>query len=421
MSETGFLPFIAWQVIPGKGVIMMRSKPLKSRIGPVTVKPLGENRFQLAWMDPASGSYVRRRIEATHEQAEQAAFKIGSEILSDRGFLPPGKKRVSTPSIREAISEAVRLGGGNAYTKTDLGRKGAAFVRWIEESHPRIKAWEDLKPFHVREYVRHLEGLGLAPDSIRLRLVPVKSAWKHCSENYDIRPLPKIKLPTSAPQVVTCFDAPEVAVLLHFLRRVHPILGGIATLQALAGLRVLEAAYLRRSDVDLERGIVRIRETPLHKPKNQSSHREIPVCSEVLETLEEAFQRQRVIPLDGGGELFLTVQGNPWHVHTLSKRFRELLDLAADETGLPIFRELPVRKLRASFSTLASSLGADTEALRRYLGHAGTGILERHYMLKGEDDLRGVSNRLEGWRNLLSGGQDCKIIATPEKRGAVNG
>ena len=82
----------------------------------------------------------------------------------------------------------------------------------------------------------------------------------------------------------------------------------IASLQALAGLRVLEAASLRIQDRDLGSGLITIAQTAHHMPKTVASARTIPVCCDVVEALEIATQMQSVIP--AGGELFTNRLGN---------------------------------------------------------------------------------------------------------------
>lgn len=411
MIEVGFLPFHARQVIPGKGVIQLRKKPSTQKIGPVLLKSLGPDKFQLEWRDPITGTRQRRRLSCSKEQAEAAAVNVSSEVLTGKGFTP-GRPTSRTPTITDGIAEAIRVCGGNKTTKVDLGKRAAPFTRWMGERYPRVNEWSDLRPGMIREYVSELVALGRAYDTIRMRLVPIKMAWRKCSEDYPgiVHPLPRIKIPNHAPVEIKSLDPSEVAVLIHWMKANAPSLAPVVILMALTGLRTREAIHLRRCDVNLEKGLVRVTETALHRPKNRSSYREIPIPSEALESLTEAIQGQRVAPI-GEGEIFRTKYGASWENNILTQRFRKLLLAASEETGIAAFREIPIRKLRSSFASMAFALGVNPEVLRRYMGHSG-GILERHYMKVGMDDLREVSSRMEQWRSLLFQGQNGKKWAT---------
>lgn len=403
----------ARQIIPRGGVNKMREKTSLQKVSMVAIKEIAPGKYQLQWSDPQTREYMRRRLTCSIEQAREAAFVISQNILQGKGV---ALGRSSTPGIKDATERAIRLSSALDETKRNLAGRAAGFVLWIAENYPRVRDWSDLRPSHVREYVSYLHKQGKARDTIRLALVPIKMAWRLVSEDYpEVRPLPKISVPPSPPREIENLDEWELSVALAWLRRVHPTLGAVATLQALAGLRMREAVFLRRQDIDFRGGRVRITETPYHKPKTASSNREIPVCDEVLEAIEESMSKQKVIPTSG--EIFLTAYGNPWEQVNLSHRFKMLLIQAAKETKVSRLGELPPRKLRSTFATLAGKLGANLEALKRYMGHTPGSILERHYLRFNPEELEGVRIAIEGWRSLLKK-NDCKKTAIRERRKA---
>jgi integrase len=248
----------------------------------------------------------------------------------------------------------------------------------------------------VQAYVIECENAGLAWDTIRLRLVPIKSAWRTMTENYPelVKPLPKIRTAPKPRREIECLEAAEVSRLLEWLKDNAPAeLWGMATLQALCGLRMLEAQHLRRQDVDLKAGTITITETDHHKPKTLDSHRTIPVCREALAALQSVMDRQRVIPITG--EIFSLVRRA-----RLSSRWSYWLRKAAKDLDDPRFRDIPARKLRASFATMAGRMGAPDRLLKAYLGHVPGDMLGGHYRRIGMDELRAVSERMNGWRKL---------------------
>ena len=174
----------------------------------------------------------------------------------------------------------------------------------------------------------------------------------------------------------------------------------MARLQGLAGLRMLEAAAIRRQDVDLEAGTVSITETPLHKPKNAFSFRTIPLCREALEALRGAIGTQKIIP--PGGELSVNHYGAPWNLYSLSEEWTVSMRRAAAALAIPRLAAIPARKLRAAFATMAIRLGCQEDLVRPYVGHAANSILTGHYRKITLADLKTVSARMDGWRNPVS-------------------
>lgn len=133
---------------------------------------------------------------------------------------------------------------------------------------------------------------------------------------------------------------------------------------------MMEAAALRREDVDLKAGLVTITKTPHHTPKTRDSYRTIPVCGEVLEALKAA-AGQKIRP--AGGELFTTLEGELWTMPHLSHRLAAAKKAAAAALFEPQpeaeptaderrhrerLASIPAHKLRAAFATLAGQMGA---------------------------------------------------------------
>jgi integrase len=254
----------------------------------------------------------------------------------------------------------------------------------------------------VESYIRQCVAAGLAYDSIRLRLVPVKSAWRRMHADYPelVKAPAALKLAPPARREIECLDAGELARLLDWLKVHKPDLWPMACLPGLAGLRVLETAALRVQDVDLDAGTVTVTKTDHHIPKNQASYRTIPVCSEVLGALREAIGGQKVRPTTG--ELFTNRAGNHWTVNLLSQRWRYTLRRAALALDMPRLAMIPSRKLRASFATMTGRMGAQDRLVKACLGHSSGDMLGGHYRKIELDELRTVSGVMNDWRKVLT-------------------
>jgi integrase len=191
----------------------------------------------------------------------------------------------------------------------------------------------------------------------------------------------------------------------------------MAVLQGLCGLRVWEACYLRKADINLREGVVIITKTPLHEPKNRNSYRTIPIPGEAVQAIEETIQNAKVCSLS---EVFLSKTGLTWNRNSLASAWRRALEQARVELGNPRLLEIPPKKLRAFFGTTASRLGAPDRILKSYMGQAPGDILGEHYRAVDLSELKAVSGRMEGWRSLISGNESGNSLETDSWKKAVS-
>ncbi len=216
-----------------------------------------------------------------------------------------------------------------------------------------VVTWDQLLPAMVKTYMLELEQSGKTFDTVRLDLAPVKLTWRYMVENYpeQVRPPTRIKLKAHPKREIECLKPFEVVALLDWLREKAPDLWPMACLQALAGLRMTEAAALRVQDVDFQSQTVEVADTGHHRPKNRNSYRTIPVCRDVAQALKVAVADQRVRPATG--ELFTNRLGNLWVKSAINHRWTQTLRRAARELNCPRLAQVQAHRLRAAFATMA--------------------------------------------------------------------
>ena len=400
LSVSTFSLFPSLAIRPGRGVNGLKPKP-PSRIGIVTLTERGPRAWGLRYVDPETGQDVRRRLSGLDlDEVRRIASHISQEALAGKGFMPGRKK--SAPTIKDALAEAIRLSRMGKAARKNMAARSWPFVAWLRTHHSHVKTWDQLKPSMVKAYLLDMERQELAYDSVRLRMATIKTAWRLMAENYPdlVKPLPKIRQSPRPRREIECLDAPEVATLLSWLKTNAPDLWPMANLQALAGLRMLEAAALRVQDVDLDAGTLTVCDTGSHKPKTVYSARTIPICHEALEALREAIAGQKIRPVTG--ELFTNRIGNLWTVEALSRRWTKVLRRAAKDksVSIPQLATIPARKLRAAFATTAGRLSVARETLKAYMGHAPGDVLGGHYQKIDLSELKAVSDRMNDWRSV---------------------
>ena len=390
----------------------VKRKPFK--IGKVSVVPVGKDGWCIRYQDPASKRDVRRRLDGlSTKQIHETATHISHELLTKGGYIPG--KGPSAPTIAEGLAEAIGLANTLEATRKERARRAMKFVEWLAEHHPGVKTWDQLRPGMVQAYAVQLERAGKAFDTVRLDVAPIKLTWRYMADNYPdlVRPMPRIKLTPAPPREIECLEPAEVAVLLEWLRDNAPNLWPMACLQALAGLRMLEAARLREQDVDLAAKTVTVTDTGFHRPKTRSSYRTIPVCDEVVASLRVAMTAQKIKPATG--ELFTNSRGDLWQRTALGHRWTNTLRRFVRHTDNPRFAQIPARKLRAAFVTMAGLLGVPDRLLKVYVGHSPGDILGAHYRRVDVAELRTVSDRMNDWRKWLDEQRSGIILATGEQ------
>ncbi len=144
----------------------------------------------------------------------------------------------------------------------------------------------------------------------------------------------------------------------------------LVLLAAWCGLRRGELLGLRRSDVDLDRGTVRI-ERAVHylrdssvvigPPKTAAGVRTVAVPPHIIPELTLHFERWVAPTTDA--PLFTERDGGPLRIYTLDRAWRR----ARSAVGLP---DLRLHDLRHTGNTLAAATGASTRELMVRMGHA---------------------------------------------------
>jgi integrase len=150
------------------------------------------------------------------------------------------------------------------------------------------------------------------------------------------------------------------------------------------GFRIGEILALRWSDVDMEKGVIRVQHTMSRKgkltPPKSGKGREVHLASAALEALKSHRARQAEERLHAGsvwvetGHVFTsaTAPGEYLREVTVSRAFKRLLK----EASLPNIR---FHDLRHTCATLLFSQGANPKVVQEMLGHSSVAITMDRY------------------------------------------
>lgn len=193
-------------------------------------------------------------------------------------------------------------------------------------------------------------------------------------------PIKNLKNPVSKPVIVEPLTEKEYQLFTRFLLQQDSLeaLGILSSLYM--GLRLGEVCALRWENIDLDRGIFKIRytlyrvlgesairktELTISSPKTQSSLRDIPIPAFLLPILKEKYCSSECY--------FIT--GTPFYIEprTYQNHFKKYLK----ECGI---RDIPYHCLRHTFATNCIILDFDIKTLSEILGHANTSITLNRYV-----------------------------------------
>jgi len=219
------------------------------------------------------------------------------------------------------------------------------------------------------------------------------SVFDSRTEALDPQALPRSR----AIPPVRLLEEGELARLLQAARKIsshHSMRGAtlftMIGLLASTGLRSGELTRLDRPDVDLKRGILRIRGTKFRK------NRLVPIHTTTLKVLRTyVTARDRAYPRSTSPAFFLSLRGERWSQGGFGRAFRQACAKAQLDRGLP--RALRPHDLRHRFATTRLVTwyqeGADVQArlplLATYLGH--TRYSDTAYYITGTPDLLGLA------------------------------
>lgn len=241
---------------------------------------------------------------------------------------------------------------------------------------------EKIKPLHILDYLDDLsEGVGQATIVYNYRVL--KSIFTKATELQVIKinPMTGIPKPKETPKEMEVYDESEVALLLQGLESQDFSLRMLVTLALTTGMRRGELLGLEWKHVDLNAGVITIKQTlPIFKngvpilkePKNKSSKRKIALPSSVLTELRDYHSymlRERMktkVPWQGGDSFFLFANPNgvPMYPKNWGDRWRTF---QKNFTGLKYIR---FHDLRHTSATLLINQGVHAKLISSRLGHS---------------------------------------------------
>jgi site-specific recombinase XerD len=231
-----------------------------------------------------------------------------------------------------------------------------ASIRDFEKFRGRSPA--DVNQDDVREWVRHLMDMRRSPQRLRQHFAAIKFLFTKTLGRPAMTTFPS--WPSAREQLPVVLSPREVASLLDALKL--PKFRVFFSLVYATGMRLAEACLLETSDIDAERGVIRVRRC------KGGRERFVMLSARLLATLRAYWRFAR----PAAPYLFTAKTGKGLNPEVA----RRALKAAAAEAGLE--KRVTPHVLRHTFATHLLERGVDLRVIQVLLGHSSIRTTTRY-------------------------------------------
>jgi integrase len=235
----------------------------------------------------------------------------------------------------------------------------------------------------VKQYAAECVAKGMARNTVRLRVAPIKALLATAVEEGVIRSNPAAGLRlgrtvAAAPKKeINALTEDEVVAVLAGVPERHRL---VCELLAQTGLRISEAVALTKGDIDFGNRRLsvskRLADGELDAPKSRHGVRVVPLSPGLARELWT-----RVATADDNALVFATSTGSPLD----RSKLYHVVRAAGERAGIPF--PVGLHTFRHSAASIMFRRGVPKEAIRRLLGHHSWEFTAGTYLHLDDDDL----------------------------------
>jgi len=224
-----------------------------------------------------------------------------------------------------------------------------------------VADWTDFDQKHARDYTGDLRRRGLSSRSVQRALSAARGLFRYLLREHQVstNPFQGVRAPKAGKKLPHSLSPDQVTLLLAVAGNEPLAVRDRAIMELFysSGLRLSELVGLRRGDIDLADGLVRVM-------GKGGKAREVPVGRHARAALQAWLKVRSQITRGDQETVFLSQRGAPLSVRSVQQR----IALWARRQGL----DLPVHPhmLRHSFASHLLESSGDLRAVQELLGHA---------------------------------------------------
>ena len=314
--------------------------------------------------------YVEKSVSGSRREAERELSRVLTDAEEGR----------YSPSAAMSLNQLLDRWLGVKAISVEASTLSS--YRWIAAHYVRPALGDrrigKLRPIDLDMLYADLSGRGLSPRTVRICHSVLRQSLEQArrwgliarSPAVDASPIPQRRKEVIPPTTA------EVALILDAAMAEDPEFGLYLWVLAATGCRRGEGCALRWTDIDLERGELRIRRSIAHvgsdiREKDTKTHasRRMAIDPATVDLLRQHRLRQRERSLALGvrlakdAALFADVEGRPWRPDVCTNRFRRL----RNQLGLSGVR---LHDLRHFVATVLTDGGIPIGTVSTRLGHS---------------------------------------------------
>lgn len=382
----------------------------KDRYFSIYYKVGGKRREEsLGWasqgMSAAKASQVLAKLK------EAARTGVGAVTLAEKRQQAEDQRQAANEARTQAERDNVTFGRVFLDSYFPIAKKNKAERSWQKEDQcyrlwiaPVLadKSIKDIAPIHLERIKKNMADVGRAPRSIAYCLAVIRQVFNFARDHdlfAGMNPVTKIKKPFADNRRLRFLTHGEADRLLEALAERSLQAHDQALLSLHCGLRAGEIFALTWGDVDMERGVLALRDTKSGKTRAAIMTDAIRA---MLEGRERGGHASLVFPARSGGKI---VQ--------VSDAFNRTVQSLGLNDGVEDSRQkLVFHSLRHTFASWLVEQGVDLYTVKELMGHGSITMTERYSHL-APDTLRRAMKSLEaGMERAKSEG---KVVRLGEK------
>lgn len=343
---------------------------------------------------------------ASEGWTEEEAVETRSELTKNKRKAE-GPKTLKEKTALEATERQVKAGQAEQEAKDRLTFKELAegrYIEWSKAHKKNVASWKreeqffklwinpvigdkplkDVAPIHLEKIKADMAKVKRAPRSIHYCLGVVRQVFNYAIKNdlFDkANPVSKVKLPVSDNSRLRFLTREEAAALLAELATKSPDVHDMALISLHTGMRAGEVFGLAWADVDVDRGLLMLRNTKNGKTR----------AAFMTEAVKDVFKaREKGAP---SAIVFRARRGEK--VRQISMTFSRAVDALKLNEGIEDRRQqVTFHTLRHTYASWHVENGTDLYAVKELLGHSDFKMTARYSHL-GENTLQAAVKRLD--------------------------
>ena len=353
----------------------------------------------------------------TAQKAAEKLAKLKEAQRTGEGAITLAEKRQQAAAARHAEAEARATEERENITLAQAWEKylpvaqanKAAHTAYAEEAAYRLwlsptlagKPLRDIKPIHLERIKKTMTEAGRSAQTIRHVLAALRQVFNFAKRHglyAGDNPVSLVKKPSADARRLRFLTHDEADRLLAALAERESNVHDMALLALHCGLRAGEIFALTWGDVDMERGVLILRDTKSGKTR-------AAYLTEAVAAMLAGMERR------GHNDLvFLSANGG--RIVQITETFNRVVAALGFNNGVTDPRQKVVfHTLRHTFASWLVEQGVDLYSVKELMGHGTLAMTERYSHLSPDKLRRAVKTLEAGMEKAKSGGKVVRLPA----------